>query len=145
MRAKIELMRTDSMLTDRTSKLLFARGLLNVRGVLEWLEEEYGPKYGLQLNQKTDIWKAILSDPVQSDLVACLERATNKRKKGTELHSAVRQTYDHASNHVHGKKSPDDHTRTSTVVDIVEGPLLLAQAQIISTCFTFSFDAGNTL
>ena len=35
--AQTELMRTDAMLSDRTSKLLFARGLLNVRGVLELL------------------------------------------------------------------------------------------------------------
>ena len=138
--ADMELMRTDTMLTSMTLKHLFARGLLNVTGVLEWLEEEYGPKYGLQLNQKTEIWKAILSDPVNKKLVACLERATSKRKEGTELHSAVREPYDHASNHVHGKKSPDDHTRTSTVVDIVEGPLLPAQAQImVCICKYFKF------
>lgn len=44
MRAKIGLMRKDSKLTDRTSKLSLARGLLTVTGVLECLEEEYGPK-----------------------------------------------------------------------------------------------------
>ena len=46
--------RIDRMLASRTSKYLYARDLLNVRGVLEWLEEEYGPRYSLQLNQKTE-------------------------------------------------------------------------------------------
>lgn len=138
--AENENLRTNAMLSDRTSKLLFARGLLNVRGVLEWLEEEHGPKYGLQSTQKTEIWKALLSDPVNKNLVACLERATSKRKRTTELHSVIRETYDHASNHVHGKKSPDDHKRFSTVVDIVEGPLLPAQAQImVCICKHFRF------
>lgn len=92
------------------------------------------------MNQKTEICKAILSDPVNNDLVACWDTATSKRKKGTELHLAIRETYDHASNCVHGKKSPDDHTRISTVVDIVEGPLLPAQAQImVCICKHFTF------
>lgn len=142
--AQIELMRTDAMLTDRTAKLLFARGLLNVRGVLEWLEEEYAPKYSLQLQQKTEIWQAILADPVNKDLESCLVRATNKQKQNDKkIHLDIKETYAHASNHVHGKKSPGDHTRDSThiyIVDIVEGPLLPKQAQImICICKYFKF------
>ena len=139
--AEIELLRTDMMLQDRTSKLLFARGLLNVSGVLEWLEKEHAPKYGLQPNQKTEIWQAILSDPVHKRLVTCLVRATSKQKqKDKLLHLDIRETYAHASNHVHGKKSPDDHKRFSTVVDIVEGPLLPKEAQImVCICKHFRF------
>ena len=33
--AEIQLMRTQAMLRDRSVKLLFAKGLLNVRGVIE--------------------------------------------------------------------------------------------------------------
>ena len=70
--AQIELMRTDAFLSDRISKLLFARGLLNVRGVLELLQEESAPEYHLQLQQRTGIWQAILADPVNKDLESCL-------------------------------------------------------------------------
>lgn len=130
-----QLLRMDAMLKDRTSKLLFARGLLNATGVLEWLEEEYAPKYGISLHQKTEIWQAILADPINKDLETCLVRATGKQKqKNKQLHFDIRATYDRASNHVHSKK------RDSAAVDIVEGALLTEQAQIMTCiCEYFHF------
>lgn len=112
-----------------------------MRGVLEWLEEEYALKYGLQLQQRTEIWQAILADPVIKDLESCLVRATSKQKhKDKMMHLHIKETYAHASNHVRGKKSPGDHRGYSTHVDIVEGPLLPEQAQItICICIHFKF------
>lgn len=134
--AEIEFLRTDMMLRDRTSKLLFSRGLLSVKGVLEWLEEEHAPKYGLQTNQKTEIWQAILADPVHKRLVTCLVRATSKqRQKDKLLHLDIRDTYVRAS-----KKSPYNHNRSGTVIDIGDGPFLPQEAQImVCICKHFRF------
>ena len=43
---------------------------------------------------------------------------SKQRHEDKQMHLDIRETYAHASNHAHGKKSPDDHMRFSTVVDI---------------------------
>ena len=126
-------MRTEAMLRDRPFKLLFAKGLLNVRGVIEWLAEGNSPKYFIGSDPgRGKVWEAILADPVHQDLEQCLVRATGKQKqKDKNLHRDISDIYQHASNHVPGRVSPALHNPLSTVVDIVEGPLLPKDAQMM--------------
>ena len=115
-----QLMRTEAMLRDRPFKLLFAKGLLNVRGVIEWLAEGNSPKYFIGSDPgRGKVWEAILADPVHQDLEQCLVRATGKQKqKDKNLHRDISDIYQHASNHVPGRVSPALHNPLSTVVDI---------------------------
>ena len=141
-KAKIQLMRTEAMLKDRSVKLLFPKGLLNVRGVIEWLAEDNiylyfsGSDPGLG-----KVWEAILADPAHHELEQCLVLATGKQKqKDKKLHLDISDIYQHASNHVHGKISPALHNQLSTVVNVVEGPLLPKEAQImVCICAHFGF------
>ncbi len=115
-----QLMRTEAMLRDRSVKLLFAKGLLNVRGAIEWLAEDNSPKYFIGSDPGWGkVWEAILADPVHQDLEQCLVRATGKQKqKDKNLHRDISDIYQHASNHVPGRVSPALHNPLSTVVDI---------------------------
>ena len=140
--AQIQLMRTQAMLRDRSVKLLFAKGLLNVRGAIEWLAEDNSPKYFIGSDPGWGrVWEAILADPIHQDLEQCLVRATGKQKqKDKKLHLDISEIYQHASNHVHGRISPALHNQLSTVVDIVEGPLLPKEAQMmVCICKHFGF------
>ncbi len=138
--AQIQLMRTEAMLTDRSVKLLFAQGLLNVRGVIEWLAEDNSSKYFIGTDpSRGKVWEAILADPAHQDLERCLVRATGKQKqKDKKLHLDISDIYQHASSHVHGRSSPAMHNQLSTVVDIVKGPLLppalLPHAWLVGWC-----------
>ena len=93
------------------------------------------------------VWEAILADPVHQDLERCLVRATGKQKqKDKKLHLDISHIYQHASSHVHGRFSPamlhvyiihgriqytwPMSNQLSTVVDIVERPLLPKEAQM---------------
>lgn len=130
------------MLRDRSVKLLSANGLLNVRGVIEWLEEDSLPMYFSNSNPGRDqVWEAILADPVHQDLKQCLVRATGKHKQKEEkLHLDISELYEHASNHVHGNISPDMHNPLQTEVDIAEGHLLPKEAQMMTCiCNHFGF------
>lgn len=136
-RAEAELMRTDIMLTDRTSKLLCSWGMLNVRGVLKWLKDEYELTcyFDSQSHQESDIWKAMLSSVVHKELVACLETATSEGQQVTDLHLAIQEIYTQAS---HGYVHP--YASVPPVVAIIKGPLLPTQAQImVCICKHFKF------
>jgi len=140
--AEIQLMRTKAMLRDRSVKLLFAKGLLNVRGVIEWLAEDNLPMYFSGSDPgRSKVWEAILADPIHHHLEQCLVRATGKQKqKDKKLHLDINEIYQHASNHVNGRISPAMHNQLSTKVDIVEGPLLPKEAQMmVCICEHFGF------
>lgn len=140
--AEIQLMRTKAMLRDRSVKLLFAKGLLNVRGVIEWLAEDNLPMYFSGSDPgRSKVWEAILADPIHHHLEQCLVRATGKQnQKDKKLHLDINEIYQHASNHVHGRISPAMHNQLSTKVDIVEGPLLAKEAQMmVCICEHFGF------
>ena len=66
--AEIQLMRTTAMLKDRRVKLLFAKGLLNVRGVIDWLADDnmYLSFSGSDPG-RGKIWEAILADPAHHE------------------------------------------------------------------------------
>ena len=102
--AQIQLLRKEAMLTDRSVKLLFAQGLLNVRGVIEWLAEDNSSKYFIGTDpSRGKVWEAILADPAHQDLERCLVRATGKQKqKDKKLPLDISDIYQHASSHVHG-------------------------------------------
>ena len=140
--AQIQLMRTKAMLRDRSVKLLFAKGLLNVRGVIEWLAEDNLPMYFSGSDPgRSKVWEAILADPIHHHLEQCLVRATGQQKqKDKKLHLDINEIYQHVSNHVHGRISPAMHNQLSTKVDIVEGPLLAKEAQMmVCICEHFGF------
>ena len=70
--AQIQLTRTKAMLRDRSVKLLFAKGLLNVRGVIEWLAEDNLPMYFSGSDPgRSKVWEAILADPIHHHLEQC--------------------------------------------------------------------------
>jgi len=140
--AQIQLMRTQAMLRDRSVKLLFAKGLLNVRGVIEWLAEDNSPIYFSGSDPgRGKVWEAILADPIHQDLEQCLVRATGKHKqKDKKLHLDISEIYQHASNHVHGRISPALHNQLYMHIYIVEGPLLPKEAQMmVCICKHFGF------
>ncbi len=140
--AEIQLMRTKAMLRDRSVKLLFAEGLLNVRGVIEWLAEDNLPMYFSDSDPgRSKVWEAILADPIHHHLEQCLVRATGKQKqKDKKLHLDINEIYQHASNHVHGRISPAMHNQLATKVDIVEEPLLPKETQMmVCICEHFGF------
>ncbi len=141
-KAENQLLRTEAMLRDRSVKLLFAKGLLNVRGVIDWIAEDTSFKYFISSDPgRGKVWEAILADPIHQDLEQCLVRATgNQKQKDKKLHLEISDIYQHASNHVHGRISPTLHNQLSTVVDIVEGPLLPKEAQMmVCICSHFGF------
>lgn len=90
--AEIQVMRTKAMLRDRSVKLLFAKGLLNVRGVIEWLAEDNLPMYFSGSDPgRSKVWEAILADPIHHHLEQCLVRATGKQKqKDKKLHFDIK-------------------------------------------------------
>ncbi|KAL0025539.1 hypothetical protein WJX77_010923 [Trebouxia sp. C0004] len=96
--AEIELMRTEAMLKDRTAKLLFVRGLLNVRGVLEWLEEDNAPMYFLDAKaSRSEVWQAIW-----------LARATNKQEqKDKKLHLDITRSISTCQQPCSWQQKPD--------------------------------------
>ena len=126
--AEIQLMRTEAMLKDRNVKLLFAKGLLNVRGVIDWLADDNIYLYFSGSDPgRGKIWEAMLADSAHHELEHCLVLATGKQKqKDKKLHLDISEIYQHAS-----RIDPALHSERSTVVHIVEGPLLPKEAQIM--------------
>ena len=127
-KAEIQLMRTEVMLRDRNVKLLFAKGLLNVRGVIDWLADDNIYLYFSGSDPgRGKVWEAMLADSAHHELEHCLVLATGKQKqKDKKLHLEISDIYEHAS-----RISPALHSERSTVVHIVEGPLLPKEAQIM--------------
>lgn len=137
--------RLDNLLQKRSADLLFAQGLLNVRGVLEYLEDECRQTHILKnSNNRQEIWAQILQESANQELVACLARANDKLKrkssKPLRLEEDISEMYQFASNSVHGKLSPELYRELDKVVYIVEGPLLPKHCQmLICICKHFGF------
>ena len=99
------------LLKKRTADLLFTRGLLNVRGVLEFLEDECRETHILKdPSNRQEIWTCILQDTANQRLVKCLARGNDKLKrkafKPVNLERDIDVMYKFASNSIHGKLSP---------------------------------------
>ncbi len=129
--------RLENMLKERTGQLLFTRGLLNVRGVLEYLEDECRVSHIFEKDpSRQEIWAQILQESGKESLVACLLRANDKlKRKSTKPHSLeqdISEMYQHAGNsiHGHGKLSPVQYEGMRRSVEIVEGPLLPNHCQM---------------
>ena len=103
--------RLENLLKMRTADLLFTKGLLNVTGVLEYLEDDCRETRVLQNpNDRQEIWTHILQETANQDLKKCLVRANDKLKrkssKPLKLEEDISEMYHFASNSVHGKLSP---------------------------------------
>ena len=129
--------RLESMLKERTAQLLFTRGLLSVRGILEYLEDECRISHDFEKDpSRQEIWAQILKESGNDSLVDCLLRANDKvKRKSTKPHSLeqdISEMYQHASNsiHGHGKLYPVQYEDMHRSVEIVEGPLLPNHCQM---------------
>lgn len=136
--------RLKNLLKERTADLLFTKGLLNGRGVLEYLQDEWRESHLLQNPiDRQEIWTQILQEPANKDLVACLVRANDKLKRKSttplKLEQDISDMYQFASNSVHGKLSPEMYTDLKKFVHIVEGPLLPKHCQML-VCICEHFD-----
>ena len=137
--------RLQTLLKERTADLFFTKGVLNVIGVLEYLEDECRTTHILKnLNDRQEIWTQILQEPSNQDLVKCLNRASDERKrkssKPLKLEEDISQMYQFASNTIHGRLSHEYYEDQGKFVYIVEGPLLPKHCQmLICICTHFGF------
>lgn len=137
--------RLDNLLQKRSAELLFARGLLNVRGVLEYLEDDCRQSHILKNpNDRQEIWTQILQESANQNLVTCLARANDKLKrkssKPLNIERDISEMYQFASSSVYGKLSPELYREQEKIVYIVEGPLLPKHCQmLICICKQFGF------
>lgn len=83
--AQNQPMRTQAVLRDRSVKLMLAKGLLNVRGVLA--EDNSPIHFSVSDPGRGTVWKAILAHRIhQGSNLACLQQQASRSGKTKNLH-----------------------------------------------------------
>ncbi|KAK9808512.1 hypothetical protein WJX73_003486 [Symbiochloris irregularis] len=114
MTAEYELQLVVKDLEGMTGKFLLLKGLLSVRGMLEWIERPVVLLKGVQTTDSARVrkWQQLLAEPAKMSLVECIVKATGW--KAHEIPQRIDGIY---------KQARYQHPWKPLKVMLVEGPL----------------------
>lgn len=138
--------RLRNLLKDRSAELLFSQGLLTVRGVLEYLEDDCRWCHILKdPNDRQEIWTEILQQSANQDLVKGLTRVNDEEVDRRKLEQEISELCLYATDEAHATLytkylSAQTYFDQKSYVHIFEGPLLSKHCRMMMCiCEHFGF------
>jgi len=133
---RVQALKLEQLAKDRGVELLYLRGILNMRGVLETIEAESGVP--LEKTKRMDKWVWLFEGNAQ--LLKCVEAAA--RVKGARRAAeAVVKLYEHLSSHVHGSHRVDDYAKSRRKVVIYHvSPMHSRTMECICQAYSYPYE-----
>ena len=124
-RWQVTATRSKSLLERRTEEVLMLKGCMNMRGVLEYVEEE-SRKIGVT-GGRLDLWTSVLND--DADLVSCIHTATGWSKKVIPV--KIQSLYDILNKHHHVGKTPFEWTKAGGLMIAEDAKMSILDCRLL--------------